>query len=239
MAVKLNKKKAVIGFILVISTVTAGAYFSFNDSGVDDSKLERLMKTSTPLVKKEIIKVNKDSPIKVKSSSASEDDIRFVVSRDFNAVIACSNMLSNSLNKETQAQWLQQRLSKNAQRERTQMANLTLEEQEASFKALQLQKKEEALKNTKVDNFNFQSFLDGESNPDQVSMMQKDVWPEIKLQSISDDEKATFSMAGELFIERKQGEIFDKFLLSKIEYLSGCISFVGNESTSQFKRVCM
>ncbi|MBB1334001.1 hypothetical protein [Pseudoalteromonas sp. SR41-6] len=238
MAVKLNKKKAVVGFILVIITVTAGAYFN-NDSGVDDSKLERLMKTSTPSINKEIIKVNKESAIKVKSSSASEDDIRFVVSRDFNAVIACSNMLSNSLNKETQAQWLQQRLSKNAQRERTQMANLTLEEQEASFKALQLQKKEEALKNTKVDNFNFQGFLDGESNPDQISMMQKDVWPEIKLQSISDDAKATFSMAGELFIERKQGEIFDKFLLSKIEYLSGCISFVGNESTSQFKRVCM
>jgi|TARA_R100001509_G_C4885035_1_gene221928 hypothetical protein len=245
MANKLTKKKIIPLFIFVaIASVGVGSFIHFNENEVDNSKLERLMQSSQ-VATDVTVSIDREPAKKVNVTSskpkdiASEDDIRFVVSRDFNAVAACASMLTNSLNKEVQAQWLQQRLNVNAQRERTRLANLNLEEQEASFKALQLQKKEEALHNAKVDSFNFGSFLKGESGSEQLPIPTSVKWPVIILQSISESQKATFSIDGQLFIDRQEGDYFESYQLSKVEYGSGCISFVGNDVSTQFKRICM
>ena len=242
METKFTKKKIVSTSILIATiAICFGLYYYSNQSPVDNSKLEKLMQSPNPIELKQTTKKLNVKKSPTEKVGASESDIRFVVSRDFNAVAACANILSNSLNKEVQTQWMEQRLNLAAQRERTRVANLNLEEQESSFKALQLRKKEEALKNAKVDGFNFGGFLKGDAaiDGDQPLSAMKESWPSIYLQSITESDKATFSIDGKLFIDRKEGDYFEKYQLSKVEYDTGCISFVGSDVSTQFKRVCM
>ncbi|MAD89064.1 MAG: hypothetical protein CMK64_05125 [Pseudoalteromonas sp.] len=236
MAIKKFSKK--IGFSL-LGIFMAGSYFVYDLTTVDTSNLESLAKSTpkyAPVIKKDegVVQVQQENK---KKAEKSEDDIRFIVSRDFNAVLSCQQMLSNSLNKDIQAQWISQRMNVVAQRERTRLAELALEEQQASFSALQLSKKTEALENADSSNFGLGGLFGEQESSEQKVATVSDVWPNINLLSITSNKKATFTVNGELFTDRAQGEMFEKFLLSEVELESGCVSFVG--SKSNLKRFCM
>ncbi|KZN63390.1 hypothetical protein [Pseudoalteromonas luteoviolacea] len=235
MATKKFTKK--IGLPL-LGVFLASAYFFYDLMTVDTSNLESLAKETpkyAPVISKNenVVQVQQETKVKAEKT---EEDIRFIVSRDFNAVLSCQQMLSNALNKEVQGQWAAQRMNVIAQRERTRTAELALEEQKAAFSALQLSKKTKALEKADSSNFGLGGLFGDQESPEQQAATVSDVWPNISLLSITADEKATFQVNGVLYTDRKKGEMFEQFLLSEVELDSGCVSFVAK---SNLKRFCM
>lgn len=226
MQIKLLKSKKLL---LVISSLSMFIFMIFIYK-TQESKLEQQMKSNVEATKNNQVVheqlIEKPIPKKPnKSKKASDEDIRFVVSRDYNAVMACQKMLSNSLNKDLQAQWVQERLSNIAQRERTQYAESALKEQEAIFQAMQLEQRKKA--------------FDTENSHSAVFTNEsaKD-WPKISLISISDSELATFELDDSTFVDKKVGDFIQgDYLLSKIDANDKCLNFVSSKSGS--KRVCI
>lgn len=225
MQIKLSKIHKILA-LAAIALLTFIAYDQLLSN--KQTKLEQQMKQDavSKIKPKEVKKVvHEQLPKKVEKRKATEDEIEFIVSRDYNAVLACQKMLSNSLNKDLQAQWMQERLAVNAQRERTKAAELSLKEQEATFQAMQLEQQKKAL--------NSQNNLAGW----KVDAAKNQNWPAISLISISDKKLATFKLGGSTFIDKGEGDFINEYLISKVEKDERCLSFVSSNSGS--KRVCI
>lgn len=208
-----------VGFLAVDRTTV--------DQTVSDDEFARIYSTPQPVRVDSQKSANTSGPTTTKEVSTSPvvENPEFVVAPDYNTVRAAEKMITMALNEDVTAAWVGLRLAANAQREKSNIALLEMQEAKSRLEKAKYEQQTAAIKSGEMDvngeglvmnKSEYPTLID--ATPDDIRVMA------FSSGGSSSGSSAIIVLNGKVVKNVRKGQMVGAYFVSELDARSKCVS---------------